>query len=1291
MAQDFYTRFIYETVNADKLQQMDSLVRNYGSHIKEVDEATKTWTRTIQLLADKHQLTYRQAEDALKSYAREQERAAEVAKKAAQETDRVRQQIDMAYMAREREKQSQIDAMYRTREKEIAAEAAAQRIAADAAIRNAEKVAAAQSVAAARASAASLAMDMSLFGGAAAQSSAAARSAARYEERQVRSQLAFQAAQQAIARRAVGTGWGGSGGAGEAMPAPAGMTGTNLGGFGLFGGGTIPGSVGGGVEEAAESKLSQVFGRVGGRVAGAELGKAIGLPGGGFIGSQLAYGLGVSGGAALGLLGAGVGLFGAFELGKQAQELAKYAQEQRNLAKELNLTSGEMATFSAIAAATGTHLEGAVKQVGNLTDELEKGGPRAREITTALSELGLGKSTAYQDSAKGLEQIAAALAKIPDQAQRLRIATDLLKDQGRTLADLSSNLPALEKALHVDDGTIDRLAMAEDKLGRIWQHIKNLSMLGLAKVLPGGGDVNTEMGTWGGTPGPHSDLSKLGWRLAPNTTISNGKVVPVLTPEEKSRRDDVIKQLRTQFGTPEDRARGKLDNVTQDVLTLESKYRSGEVSDESYRTSFAAYMGDKESIEAERKREQEAQRQRERLQDLIKQPITTPEEALRLAARLPKEFPELIRRVVGKDGSVTYAGDATARSFMQFLLPVAYSGIVSGAGRQRTTDLQHLDREFDEERRKVTSDYMRLGEEEKRDQDRLAREVYGVTSTDIQNQASIAAALNAGRATVAGGFSQYGMTGLAIRQRQFGLAGARSSQEYASQISSLRQRSAAATEAAGYAGTGDERERLLSDARKLETEARVKEIEALTQSIDRLNKFNESVDKAAEEVNKQISGGITSILMGAQHGAMRGQAGRGALDALRGFFEQQESAVLHGATSYLLDITGITGEHGLVSKVGSAAGGSAFLSKALGETVFRDIGNKKDAELIKNTAALQALTAQLSRGVASGVSVSGGSGGIIVGPGGMPVPITTDQLNASIAGQVAGATLPDFIATVGAAGGIAAAGAAVAGGAGISAQLARSGGNFSKLGSILGGAQFATTTAPWDLLQGRGNSDGTQVSISSGEAAGAIATQVGAAIGAYEGVRTITEGGARNAAGGIAMTLGAIAPFTGPAAPFVAAAAAVAGIVSSFLPDPRVTRSQDIQKKLFTSQYLAPPAWNVSEGSNAGYADTNFLGQVRTSNLSPYPVTADPYLDVPRRTDVPGHVISQFGGTGSGAPGAVVTPQQPITVHITAIDPASFHAVMVKNAGSVLDAVHHGLQSNFHPVVNTLRQQLGQS
>ena len=216
-----------------------------------------------------------------------------------------------------------------------------------------------------------------------------------------------------------------------------------------------------------------------------------------------------------------------------------------------------------------------------------------------------------------------------------------------------------------------------------------------------------------------------------------------------------------------------------------------------------------------------------------------------------------------------------------------------------------------------------------------------------------------------------------------------------------------------------------------------------------------------------------------------------------------------------------------------------------------------------------------------------------------------------------------------------------------------------------------------------------------GSTLGRVGGGIAGAAGVAAGVQNIMRGSARDVVGGAGEVAGGVAAIVAAIAPALSAvpvvgaiASAALGLVSSFLPDPRSQRANQISKTLFTQQYLAPVAQNITESGNGGYADVDQYGNVRTSNFSPYPIDSNPYLDVPRRVVVPGHQTGQFGGyvnqTGAQVPGGPGgTP--PVTINVSTMDAASFN----DNAGKIMDAVNIGLNSGGHELVHNMAIKLG--
>lgn len=486
-------------------------------------------------------------------------------------------------------------------------------------------------------------------------------------------------------------------------------------------------------------------------------------------------------------------------------------------------------------------------------------------------------------------------------------------------------------------------------------------------------------------------------------------------------------------------------------------------------------------------------------------------------------------------------------------------------------------------------------------------------------------------------------------------------------------------------------------------------IDMETKSIDALSKFNEAIDKTRQQIENEFGSGFASIVLGAQN---RGAAGAQA--AFKSMWEGQESTILKNIGGMAFRNSGITG----VSPDSPWAGvlkGTLFGPQ--GQQQLINVTDVNTQATIANTQALITATTHFGNGGGSATILSGGGG---LGLGNVSLsdldnlPVTTGATTFSSL-MSGGANLDDLPLNSG--GGTFASmvmnsAASVSSGVAqaIGAPIAATGSILGKLANALGGAKYVGNLDALGFLGGSGmvyNPNGTPASVSTmtasdgstlynydagtqyttlstGQQVGAFAADVGAAVAAYQGVATATKGGAKNITGGVGESLLAVAPFTGPGAPFVAAAGTALELTSAFLPDLKTQRQKQIQNAIFQDQYLAPQAMNITESGNGSYADLNQFGAVRTSNFSPYPIISNAYLDVPRKTVVPGHTISSFGGYQNET--GAKNPQVPTyNLNITAMDSKS----IMDHAGAITDAVHYGMQKGNPALLSTLRQQLG--
>jgi hypothetical protein len=92
-------------------------------------------------------------------------------------------------------------------------------------------------------------------------------------------------------------------------------------------------------------------------------------------------------------------------------------------------------------------------------------------------------------------------------------------------------------------------------------------------------------------------------------------------------------------------------------------------------------------------------------------------------------------------------------------------------------------------------------------------------------------------------------------------------------------------------------------------------------------------------------------------------------------------------------------------------------------------------------------------------------------------------------------------------------------------------------------------------------------------------------VGAFTAFEQFKRGGARGILGGVASGLGTAALIPGPQQPFLLAGAAVAGLIDSFLPDPKQERINQEAARIAHSAYIQPAQRNYnSDGHGSGFS-----------------------------------------------------------------------------------------------------------
>lgn len=1025
-------------------------------------------------------------------------------------------------------------------------------------------------------------------------------------------------------------------------------------------------------QEALQStagRTEAVLGRVSGRIGGAVLGGAAGLPGGGFIGSQLFQSLGISGGTALAAGGAVIGATAAYEAYKQAEDTAKYAQQIQNLSKELGTTTGQTQILGRVSEVTGIQTNALFQTLRAMNRELTETGPKSTQVGRALNELGLSTGIAFKQPYEQLLDILGALKKL-DQASRERVAINLLGESqsaggfsGRSLLALVDNYKDVVSSVKgtgviLGDDTVTNMSkFAQDS------KLASLSWTSIGQSI---GETTSQIATW----------ASKGFLFALNTLPGNmGARFGQPSDRKTKEPDDLTSEQRATASLKEWLGAGRLTKAKDlemaglsPVERLDAEHKrllseaTSDLSDYKLgRTPPSAYIADRKRIlanEAAKKRQEELERQQHTFSELRPTDEMSPDE---MSGEL-KNFHQRYSLILGSSG---------ARQRLQTLQQgqLVDQNNVLGRSAVGRNDIfmkeeagaihKGLQRDVKEAVEQVRDQL-----ENVRNSDTAARgeEASGIASGKIQRALSSDA-------------STYGMTPMQIARRVMNEsienAGAEAIPKGIRLGREIESRTNALGELQGVGIPGDkaddERQRLSAELIEKQLDLRAQETDAQLKSIDAIKKWNDAVDKSNEAMRSQFGGGFASVVMGFQRGG-----GKGGLSALKGFFEGEESTVLKNIGEK------IYGQGGSIH-----AKSGTFLGDILHGTIGGPIEKREDASKPLKEAAQDLKDA--AKALRGGGTANGGAPGsgiygvdgtadgtalanIVNAQNGASVPTPSTAAGTAVEiGDLAGAAASLSTVTTGS----------------TSAALKAVAGTFSKLDSVLKGTKYAGNFGK--IFSG---------TLGTGQEIGAIAGTAALGIGAYEGIATAAKGGAKNVTGGIAGTLAAIGPATGPAAPYVEAAAALVGLVSSFLPDLRQKRGEQESKNLFGQRYQAPQAENISESSNGSYSDFDIHGNARVSNLSPYPIVSSPYLDVPRRTVVPGHTISTFGGY-SGTPSANVYPSTPrvngnagaptYNITVQAIDAQS----ILDRADHIVDAFHKGIQQNAHPVVGTLAQQMG--
>jgi hypothetical protein len=1092
-------------------------------------------------------------------------------------------------------------------------------------------------------------------------------------------------------------------------------------------------------------RIQRVAGLEGGRIAGA----LTGAPGGGFIGMQVAREVGLSGAAAVGVGAAAVGALGLYEIIKSTNATAEYAVKQKALSQELGTTVQFTQLLGRVSDVTGVSTESLHSVFKKLNEEIRNGGEESAKTQKALGALGLDAGIAFEKPQQQIGDLLGALKKVGDETERERLVVALFGDAGRSLLPLVDSWNSVSDAVVrsgvvMDNSAIKKLQEYDEAIklfGLTWDKVKQELALGvgvpLVTFFVGGGNkqstyskgVDTFFDTLNAVPDAIINAARRAALLFKYVKTDDGVEHGVDTlskkdisssfgklsknSEERDLSRSSAEVAKLKLGNLEnDRldTMGKKDKLREEISQLEIQKgvaRSAYLSPSGGKKERSRVVEIETEIAAKKKelnpgpkgQKSERQKQIEALDKLVEKPVDG-KQSLALANELPSRF----NLITDTDAYAAYLSFLQGNSLGYIKLRAneqlnnLSDKVKSGTSRYDKSLIVGLALTTGPKPRSMTSYNGETGDTDEsvatpRNSD------FGVLSSANQavreeqeldyrhRDRKVKKGLTAELTTIKGeeedesstfnrkkSIREYGIRSQRsnLTEAQFNEAEFRSNTIFdPSKVNATGKESSAYIGALAKNPIGDDAAGYIASADAKEAEIRKLLNDRQTEQIDHIIRFNETIDRASENIRKQWGEGISGIILGAQSGG-----GRGAASAAKSFLTGQESTIIKNVVDEgIKKVSGTTGNP-LGIPVNSP------LAKIFENTVFGSVGTKKDIPLTDNTTAIKELTAviqtKLLTGAGSDVvgklplgsvvnaaSTAGAGVGAGDTDGGLPsstTNLTYGGLSSNISKSISIARAATPVAGIIASGGTA------------SQTVGSALGAFSKVGDVLDGVKY--------LGKIGGVINGT-VGLSGAQKVGLAGAAIGAAAGAYGGIKMASKGGAKNILGGLAETAGSIAAFTGPAAPFVAAGAAALGIVASLLPDLKKKRQDEISRRIFTDQYQAPDAVNVS-AAGGRFSDTDSTGRLRTSNLSAFPIVSNPYLDVPRRTVVPGHEIQPFGGYEN-----VTGAKVPVIINITAMDGQDVHRVLMKNGGSVVDSFHKSISGDYHPVINTLSQQLG--
>lgn len=990
-----------------------------------------------------------------------------------------------------------------------------------------------------------------------------------------------------------------------------------------------------------QERVRSTLGRVGARIGGQALGSAVGVPGLGYASGSVLGGLGLSGGTAMAIGGVATGIFAGVEFARSMDALAKWAQAQKNAAAETGISVSQMQQLTRISDRTGVSLTGAAKSVQDLSKEMEAGGGRAREIQSALRELGLSTSTAFESPYKGLVDIQKGLEGIKDPVERDRVAIELLGESAGRAAAATAGISATRNI--ISDQAIDQLVHAREEMSEIgeqWDVLKSnfatpllltLKVVNGAFSLPGIFDQGTS---------PSSQNTRGGPGRFPGVVPDISDLMPFASPAQlAAQRNAHVQSYLTAHGTPEDQYRSTVDQIDADEKTLRDRYQRGDIVGGQFDFGMAALESRRAAAEAQR---QSADRYRSEVES-FQRDVTAPVDSadvFRQLNELPRRYGSLVGYGPYEDWMSQLRSHAPG-AFQQFgrdMLDRQYPGVTTGDYAKLYSPMTRENEEYQRGLERQERQAQQEQEQARRDQRQRLDDITARTRDDTErNEASLRlrSAIESGaRGTLSrsGSLTPAGIARLDLEDQLHLIQ-----QTYAARVVPIQGAITGQTSELGKAVTDDDKQAIQRQIDNERAELQKLQNDRLTQSVDALNKFNESIDEASDKLKDEF-GNFAEGLFSA---GLKGHAGSYSRQFLLG---QAGKAVGNFAENLYVP--------GMLSIPGQGTGtDQTILGKVLKGTLFEQdpkntATSANTTATDANTVATLALIAALG-GDPNSLGLSAGGSGVSIpsigGAGGgsssllSQVSAIAKGLGISIPGVTAGSSggpssiagsIGQVLRVFGIGGystGNLSTGAGVFGPtdsfgipiipgvtgnsdiddlSDLPLSMSTSGPIQSTIGSIYG----STSTTPSTIGGLTSQQSSTLGSAFSPKVSGDIGMGMqaaGGAFGVYSGVSQMTHGGAQNVAGGLGKSLmGASAilsmiPGADVAAPFVALAGGVSDLISAFMGDPRANRQKQLTEEEIANTYTAPNPLNVTTNANGMMTTTDYRGQVQSLDALP--------------------------------------------------------------------------------------------